>query len=66
MTEIVETPVTVREAVRRRYERVVMDIASIEEVVANLTAQMREQREVLVRKQIEAEDMAIWLERNDA
>lgn len=66
MTEIVETPSVVRETVLERLGNVTLDIKLREELVDRLTQDLREAREGLVRAQIDAENLTIWLERNDA
>lgn len=66
MTEIVETPSVVREIVLERLGNVTLDIKLREELVDRLTQDLREAREGLVRAQIDAENLTIWLERNDA
>lgn len=65
MTEIVETPSVVRETVIERLDNVARDIKLREELVDRLTKDLREAREGLVRAQIDAENLTIWLERNE-
>lgn len=66
MTEIAETPTVVRDTVMARLDEVTAQIKLREQSVNRITAELRAHREDLVRAQIEAEDLTIWLERNDA
>lgn len=64
MTEIEETPSVVRETVIERLDDIARDIKQREELVERLTRDLRDAREGLVRAQIDAESLTIWLERN--
>lgn len=66
MTEIAETPAVVRETIIERLDHITQDIKMREELVDRLTQDLRDAREGLVRAQIDAENLTIWLERNDA
>lgn len=64
MTEITETPTVVRDTVTARLNKIMDAMSEREAEVARLTLDLRIAREALVRAQIEAEDLTIWLERN--